>query len=120
MDLLLACMFIFGAAVETVQSSTCNETAVCWMRYDIAKELHSLRGVESCEAAYNFHCICSMTIDILYIDHPPYIYTDPNTKKVHGLLTGNMVSHYLNYMIIIIITYTLYSCGQAALYFGLH
>ena len=100
MGLLLAWMFIFGAAVEKVQSSTCNETAICWMRYDIAKELHSLRGVETCEEAYNFHCICSMTIDILYIDHPPYIYTDPKTMKVNGLLTGNILSHFHIHMII--------------------
>eukprot|EP00112_Aurelia_sp_Birch-Aquarium-sp1_P005385 Seg1611.1 transcript_id=Seg1611.1/GoldUCD/mRNA.D3Y31 product="putative potassium channel protein YugO" protein_id=Seg1611.1/GoldUCD/D3Y31 len=88
MSFLLAWLFIFSAAVETVQSSTCNGTAVCWMRYDIAKEMHALRGVDSCQGAYDFHCICSMTIDILYIDHPPYIYTDPKTKKVIGLLTG--------------------------------
>lgn len=94
MSFLLAWLFIFSAAVETVQSSTCNGTAVCWMRYDIAKEMHALRGVDSCQAAYDFHCICSMTIDILYIDHPPYIYTDPKTKKVIGLLTGNITSYY--------------------------
>eukprot|EP00794_Sanderia_malayensis_P019104 gene19104-21019_t len=36
----------------------------------------------------NYHCICRETIDVLFTEFPPYIYTEPGTKKIVGLIPG--------------------------------
>ena len=71
----------YGAA------SNCSPT-LCRLRYDLAAEVHTLRNYKNCNDVYSLDCICNRTIDIQFIEHPPYIYTDASTGNVTGLLTG--------------------------------
>ena len=68
-------------------STNCTAT-VCKLRYELASELHTLRNYRTCADAFQQDCICNRTIDVLFIEHPPYIYTDAKSKKVVGLLPG--------------------------------
>ena len=71
-------------------SSNCTPS-ICKLRFELADEIHSLRGYRGCDDVYNFDCICNTTIDVQFIEHPPYIYVDPATKNVVGLLPGKIV-----------------------------
>ena len=63
----------------------------CMMRYEFAKELHLLWRYKNCTDVYNWACSCRKSIDVLYMEIPPYIYTDPTSKEVVGLLPGRLL-----------------------------
>ena len=75
-----------------VAAATGCTPSVCDMRYEIASEVHALLNYRTCDDVFRLDCICNRTIDIQFLNHPPYIYTDAKTGKVVGLLTGKI--HY--------------------------
>ena len=84
----LVLIFIpFFVGRDMAVASNCTAT-LCDMRYELAAEVHALLNYKTCSDVYVSDCICNRTLDIQFIEHPPYIYTDTKTGKVVGLLTG--------------------------------
>ena len=74
-----------------------NKTAeekvdICFVRYEYTNDLHALWNYTTCDNVYRDRAVCNQTMDVLYNEFPPYIYTDPATKQVVGLLPGKTTS----------------------------
>ena len=89
LSIYIWCLYLGNHCLEA--SMNCTAT-VCKLRYEFASEMHALRNYQTCDDAYKLDCICNRSIDVLFIEHPPYIYTDAKSKKVVGLLPGKMPS----------------------------
>lgn len=85
--LLLTFYILLFLRKDVNAASNCTAT-LCDMRYELAAEVHALLNYKTCDDVYPKDCICNSTIDIQFMEHPPYIYTDAKSGKVVGLLTG--------------------------------
>ena len=85
--ILLLIFIIFFLRKDVYAASNCTAT-LCDLRYELAAEVHALLNYRTCDDVYRTDCICNSTIDIQFMEHPPYIYTDAKSGKVVGLLTG--------------------------------
>ena len=75
---------------DVIAESNCTPT-LCKLRFELASEVHALRNYGGCNDVYLMDCICNRTIDVQFIEHPPYIYADAKTGKVVGLLVGKFI-----------------------------
>eukprot|EP00794_Sanderia_malayensis_P019105 gene19105-21021_t len=85
----IICIFFLACGCQLIahtQQQSCFSK--CDIRYEYSKEIHELWNYNTCEDVYKLACICNKSIDILFIDLPPYIYTDAATNKVVGLIPG--------------------------------
>ncbi|XP_065060053.1 uncharacterized protein LOC135687428 [Rhopilema esculentum] len=79
---------IFAILLHFVQTTPCNITRQCMIRINLVEEMNFLQDYKTCEDVHKKHCICQQPIDILFTETPPYIFTDPKTGTVTGLIPG--------------------------------
>eukprot|EP00794_Sanderia_malayensis_P011372 gene11372-12557_t len=82
--LYLSCCIV--TTVCNKSSQMCAYYRKCAVRHEIHNETHALLKFTTCSSVINYHCICQETIHVLFTEFPPYIYTEPETKKVVGLI----------------------------------
>lgn len=91
-------MVAYGIVLATVLALFCSaedcNVSVCDVRLELADELHRLWNYQTCEDVFKLNCMCNNTIDVLFSEIPPYIYTEPKTKKVIGLFPGKLHLHF--------------------------